>query len=232
MKILNRMIVLLKKVAFVFFLTGSIFFSGCQYFTGSNKLFRLLSSNRTGIHFNNEIEETHVMNIISYPDFYSGAGVAIGDIDNDGLPDIFFTGNQVPSKLYKNKGEMVFEDITAAANLNRKSRSWYTGTSMVDLNADGFLDIYICRSGMSAPEDRANLLYINNQDGTFTEKAKEYGLDNQGYGVNAYFFDYDKDGDIDVYVANQVAARLNSSAAKELRPVFDEFAGDKLYENI
>jgi len=226
------MIVLLKKVAFVFFLTGSILFSGCQYFTGSNKLFRLLSSNKTGIHFNNEIEETHVMNIISYPDFFSGGGVAIGDIDNDGLPDIFFTGNQVPSKLYKNKGEMVFEDITATSNLNRKSRSWYTGTSMVDLNADGFLDIYICRSGMSAAEDRANLLYINNQDGTFTEKAKEYGLDNQGYGVNAYFFDYDKDGDIDVYVANQVAARLNSSAAKELRPVFDEFAGDKLYENI
>ncbi|MCK5371037.1 MAG: VCBS repeat-containing protein, partial [Cyclobacteriaceae bacterium] len=209
-----------------------IVFSGCRNPFEKDKLFKLLKPDDTGIHFNNEVKESYEMNIISYPDFYSGGGVAIGDIDNDGLSDIFFTGNMVPSRLYKNKGNMVFEDITASAKLDRMDRGWYTGTSMVDLNADGYLDIYISKSGMEAPEDRANLLFINNQDGTFSERSKEYGLDNQGFGVNAVFFDYDKDGDLDVYVANQVSSRLNSSDAARLRNVFDDYAGDKLYENI
>jgi hypothetical protein len=103
---------------------------------------------------------------------------------------------------------------------------------MVDIDADGYLDIYVSKSGMEAPEDRANLLFINNHDGTFTERAKSFGLDNQGYGVNAAFFDYDKDGDIDVYIANQVSARLNSGDAERLREVEHPYAGDKLYENV
>lgn len=205
--------------------------SACNLRFDSEEQFRLLSSKDTGIDFNNALEESHIMNIITYPDFYSGGGVSIGDINNDGLPDVFFTGNQVSPKLYKNLGSLKFDDITIPSKLDKMPKGWYTGTSMVDLNADGWLDIYVCRSGMAAPEDRANLLYINNQDGTFKEMAKEYGLDNMGYGVNAYFFDYDRDGDIDVYVANQTSARLNSADAARLRNVSDPYSGDKLYEN-
>jgi hypothetical protein len=213
------------------FLVILVLLAGCNLQFNSDRQFRLLKSEDTGIDFNNALEESHIMNIITYPDFYSGGGVSIGDIDNDGLPDIFFTGNQVPPKLYKNLGDLKFEDITIPSKLDKMPKGWYTGSSMVDLNADGWLDIYVCRSGMAAPEDRANLLYINNQDGTFQDMAEEYGLNNQGYGVNAYFFDYDKDGDIDIYVANQTSARLNSSDAARLRNVSDPYSGDKLYEN-
>lgn len=208
------------------------FCASCEWFTGGGKNFRLLPSKHTGIDFINKLDETHEMNIISYPDFYSGGGVSIGDIDNDGLSDVFFTGNQTPARLYKNLGNLVFEDITASAKLDRMGRGWYTGTCMVDINTDGYLDVYVSKSGMEAPEDRANLLFINNQDGTFTERAKEIGLDNQGFGVNAVFFDYDKDGDLDAYVANQVSSRLNSGHAQKLRNVSDPYAGDKLYENV
>ncbi len=194
--------------------------------------FQLLDLQKTNVHFNNALEETHEMNIISYPDFYSGGGVSIGDIDNDGLPDIFFVGNQKPCVLYKNLGDFRFEDITQKAGLANMGRGWYTGTCMADVNADGFLDIYVSKSGMEAPEDRANLLFINNGDGTFTERAKEYGLDNQGFSVNAVFFDYDKDGDLDVYIASQVSSNLNSTQAERLRKVVDPYAGDKLYENL
>ncbi len=209
-----------------------VLLSSCNLSFDSGKQFRLLNSKDTGIDFNNALKESHIMNIITYPDFYSGGGVSIGDIDNDGLPDVFFTGNQVPPKLYKNLGDLKFSDITNSSDLGEMPKGWYTGSSMVDLNADGWLDIYVCRSGMAAPEDRANLLYINNRDGTFLEMAHEFGLDNQGFGVNAYFFDYDKDGDIDVYVANQTSARLNSADAARLRNVSDPYSGDKLYENI
>jgi len=208
-----------------------VFFS-CDENSREGTKFELLNSKQTGIDFNNALNETHEMNIISYPDFYSGGGVSIGDIDNDGLSDVFFTGNQVPARLYKNLGNLKFEDITESAQLDKMGRGWYTGTSMVDINADGYLDIYVSKSGMEAPEDRANLLYINNRDGTFSERGKEIGLAYQGYGVNAVFFDYDKDGDLDAYVANQVSSRLNSSHAAKLRNVFDPYAGDKFYENI
>ena len=206
--------------------------SGCRDSENSAMGFKLLDPQKTGVLFNNALTETHEMNIISYPDFYSGGGVSIGDIDNDGLADIFFVGNQQPCVLYKNLGEFRFEDITARAGLANMGRGWYTGTCMVDVNADGFLDIYISKSGMEAPEDRANLLFINNGDGTFTESAKAYGLDNQGFSVNAVFFDYDKDGDLDVYVASQVSSRLNSTQAEGLRKIVDPYAGDKLYENL
>ena len=232
MKKIKKKVTRIRAIQQGFYLILVIVFSGCQYLNKTDTLFKLLNPNKTGIYFNNKLEESHQMNIITYPDFYSGGGVSIGDIDNDGLADIFFVGNQVYSKLYKNKGNMVFEDITSTSKLDKMEEGWYTGTSMVDLNADGYLDIYICRSGMGLPKDRANLLYINNRDGTFTEKAEEYGLDNEGYGVNAYFFDYDRDGDLDVYVANQTTAKLNSSDAARLRNVSDPYSGDKLYENI
>ncbi len=229
----NAMVLRIKiiKIPLAILSLSIIFLSvGCDGF-GPEMHFRLLSSDKTGIHFNNALEESYIMNIVTYPDFYSGGGVSVGDIDNDGLPDVFFTGNQVPPKLYRNLGNMKFEDITTDAGLGRLPKGWYTGTSMADVNADGFLDIYVCRSGMEAPEDRANLLLINNGDGTFAERARDYGLANQGFGVNAYFLDYDKDGDLDVYVANQTSARLNSSQASKLRNISDPFSGDKLYEN-
>ena len=205
---------------------------GCQPGKENHKKFRLLDASETGIDFSNDLDETVAMNIITYPDFYSGGGVSIGDIDNDGLSDIFFVGNQQPCRLYRNNGNLKFEDITDQAGLDKMGRGWFTGTCMVDINADGYLDIYVSKSGMEVPEDRANLMFINNQDGTFTERAKEMGLDNQGYGVNAAFFDYDRDGDLDVYVANQTSSRLNSSDAARMRNIVDPYAGDKLYENI
>jgi hypothetical protein len=195
-------------------------------------IFSLLDSRQTGVSFNNELEETHQMNVLEYQDFYSGGGVSVGDIDNDGLSDLFFTGNQVPAKLYKNLGDMQFEDITEQANLHRMGRGWYTGTSMVDLNNDGFLDIYISKSGMEAPDDRANLLYVNNGNGTFAEKAGDFGIAHQGFAVNAAFFDYDRDGDLDMYLVNQGPVKLKSGNARKLRKERHPEAGDVLYENV
>ena len=198
----------------------------------SDALFSLLDSQKTGISFNNVLTETHEMNVIEYQDFYSGGGVSIGDMDNDGLPDVFFTGNQVPARLYKNKGGMVFEDITSQAGLDHMGRGWYTGTSMVDINSDGFLDIYISKSGLEAPDDRANLLFINDGKGSFSEQAKAYGLDHKGFAVNATFFDYDQDGDLDMYLVNQGPVKLTSGDAETLRATPHEAAGDVLYEQI
>jgi hypothetical protein len=198
------------KSLFVFLFISGLFWSCGILDNKSNSLFKLLDSQKTGITFNNALEETHEMNVIVYQDFYSGGGASIGDIDNDGLSDVFLTGNQVPAKLYKNKGEMVFEDITSKSGLDHMGRGWFTGTSMVDINNDGYLDIYISKSGMEAPDDRANLLYINSGNGTFTERAKKYGIDHQGFAVNASFFDYDRDGDLDMYLVNQGPIKLKS----------------------
>lgn len=194
--------------------------------------FKLLDPKKTGISFNNALEETHFSNVIVYADFYSGGGVSIGDIDNDGLSDIFFTGNQVPSKLYKNMGGMTFEDITEKANLDKMGRGWYTGTSMIDINNDSYLDIYMCKSGLDAPGDRANLLYINDGKGHFIERAEEFGIAHEGFGVNAAFFDYDHDGDVDMYLVNQGPIKLKRGNAAQLRLQNHDEAGDKLFENI
>ena len=205
----------------------------CDFNGGKGiKMYSLLESKKTGITFNNALKETHEMNVIEYQDFYSGGGVSIGDIDNDGLSDIFFTGNQVPARLYKNMGGMVFEDITARAGLDHMGRGWYTGTSMIDINSDGFLDIYISKSGMEAPDDRANLLFVNNGQGIFTEQAKDYGINHKGFAVNATFFDYDKDGDLDMYLVNQGPIKLTSGDAETLRATPHEEAGDVLYEQV
>src|SRR5437870_2255319 len=162
-------------------------------------LFRRLPPERTGITFANTITTSDSNNALTNAYIYNGAGVAIGDINNDGLPDIFFAGNQVSSRLYLNKGNMRFEDITKSAGV--ETDGWVTGVSMVDINHDGFLDIYVCRSGpeTSTGAERANLLFINNGDGTFTEAAAQYGIADTGFSQQAVFFDYDRDGDLDLF---------------------------------
>jgi len=171
---------------------------------GALKLFDLQSPASSKVDFVNQITENDQVNFYNFDAMYQGAGVCIGDINNDGLPDIYFAGNQVENKLYLNKGNMVFEDISAKAGVHDAS-GWTTGVSMADVNGDGFLDIYVCRFLYNEPERLRNLLYVNKGDGTFVEQAQQFGISDTGYSIQASFFDYDKDGDLDLYVANQPA---------------------------
>ena len=196
------------------------------------KLFTDVDNAATGIRFNNILEESNDFNVLNYTYFYNGGGVAIGDINNDGLQDILFTGNMVKNRLYINKGNFKFEDITEKSGIAEK-QGWCTGASMVDINNDGKLDIYICRSADGNPSKRKNLLFINNGDLTFTEKADEYGLADMGYSTQASFFDYDKDGDLDCFVVNHslqkytTGAQENSGLRSQKNPDF----ASKLYQN-
>ena len=148
----------------------------------------------TGINFINEVNATQEFNIFSYRNFYNGGGVAIGDINNDSLPDVLMTSNMGANKLYLNKGNFKFDDISAKAGIEEKGK-WNTGVVMVDINDDGWLDIYVCNAGIDKWKTQdGNKLFINNHDLTFTEKAKDYGLDEKGYTTHAAFFDYDLEG--------------------------------------
>jgi enediyne biosynthesis protein E4 len=165
--------------------------------------FELLKPAHTKIYFNNELRDTPEANIMLYSNFYGGGGVGIGDIDNDGLQDIFFAGNQVADRLYLNKGNMVFEDITEKAGIIDNG-GWSSGVLFGDINGDGFVDIYITRELYDEkPELRKNKLYINNGNLTFTECAEKYGLDDSERTRHATFIDYDKDGDLDIFLLNQ-----------------------------
>ena len=201
---------------------------------GDNKLFLSLPSSSTGIDFVNEIQETDALNILEYLYMYNGAGVTIGDINNDGRPDIYFASNQQSNKLYLNKGGMKFEDITVQAQVGGKvaPSSWTTGVTMVDINADGWLDIYVCKVHAFRDLEGGNELYVNNGDGSFTELAKKYGLDAYSYAQQSAFFDFDLDGDLDMYLLNQAVHTPNSYKRGELRETEqDSLAGDRLYEN-
>jgi hypothetical protein len=164
-----------------------------------NKQFTKLSSSFTKIYFKNKLYETNSRNYFTNPYMYLGAGVAAGDFNNDGLEDLFFLGNMVPNKLYINKGDLKFNDISESAGIEGDDR-WYSGVTLIDINNDGFLDIYCSVGGEDGPNN--NVLYINNKDNTFTEKAREFGIDDDAYSMHSTFFDYDKDGDLDLYVAN------------------------------
>ncbi len=167
----------------------------------SDHLFVKIPAEESGIAFVNEIENQKSFNIFKYRNFYNGGGVAIGDVNNDGLPDIFFTANMNKNHLYLNKGDFKFEDITDAAGVGG-NKPWSTGVVMVDINADGLLDIYVSNAGNLEGNNHDNDLYINNGDLTFTERAKEYNLAKSGFSTHASFFDYDKDGDLDAYLLN------------------------------
>jgi enediyne biosynthesis protein E4 len=164
-------------------------------------LFTKLPEETTGVSFVNEIEDQKNFNIFKYRNFYNGGGVAIGDINNDGLPDIFFTANMKKNRLYLNKGNMKFEDITDSAGVGGV-KPWDTGVVMADVNADGYLDIYVSNAGNMEGNNHDNDLYINNGDLTFTQRAEEYNLAKSGFSTHASFFDYDKDGDLDAYLLN------------------------------
>ncbi len=196
----------------------------------SDKLFQQLNERQTGITFANHLIENEEFNIIEYLYFYNGGGVAVGDINNDGLPDIYFTANQLFNKLYLNKGNLQFEDVTDEAGVAGKG-SWKTGVTMADVNGDGWLDIYVCQVGKYKMLSGRNELYINNQDGTFTERAAEYGLDFQGFSTQAAFFDYDRDGDLDMYLLNHSIHSTDNYGRAHLRQLTDELTGDRLYRN-
>lgn len=197
--------------------------------------FQLLDASLTGIDFNNNIEENDSINVFQYMNIYTGAGVAVGDINNDGLTDVYFSGNMVTGRLYINKGDFKFEDISEQAGLINKR--WGTGATMVDINQDGYLDIYVCVSGSGKESERANMLYINNGPSpsgqiTFTEKAAEYGLADTRQCMHAAFFDYDKDNDLDMYLLVNPAAyeyQVNSSLPRKLNG--ESISNDRLYRN-
>ncbi|RDC63631.1 hypothetical protein AHMF7616_02236 [Adhaeribacter pallidiroseus] len=148
--------------------------------------FTLLPAQQTGVGFVNKLTESETANVLAYEYFYNGGGAAVGDLNNDGLPDLFFTGNMVPDRLYINQGNLQFKDVTLKSGLNA-AKGWKTGVSLVDLNQDGWLDIYVCYSGNGQPENRRNKLYLNNKNLTFSEKAAEYGLDLNTHSTQAAF---------------------------------------------
>ncbi|MCK5137983.1 MAG: VCBS repeat-containing protein [Bacteroidales bacterium] len=196
----------------------------------SEALLELLRSDFTGIGFRNDLEESLTNNIYLFTNFYNGGGVAVGDINNDGLTDIYLSANINTGKLYLNKGGFKFEDITKGSGLDTIS-GWKTGVTMVDINQDGFLDIYLCRSGKTRPKLRSNLLFVNNGDLTFTEKGKEYGLNDWGISVQATFFDYDLDGDLDMYLLNNSTDPVRRIFKNFHDRDINRYIGDKLYNN-
>ena len=196
----------------------------------SSYLFETVSPESSGIEFANIVTEDAEHNIISYIYYYNGGGVATGDVNNDGLSDLFFVSNMGNNKLYLNKGDLKFEDISDKANISGNA-SWQTGVTLVDINNDGFLDIYICAVSEYLDFKGHNELYINNGDNTFTEKAKDYGLDFKGYSTQSYFFDYDKDGDLDAYLVNHAVHTSLSHGKAELRHKREPLTGDVLLKN-
>ena len=179
-------------------------------------LFTLLKAEETGINFVNKVKNEKNFNIFKYRNFYNGGGVAIGDINNDGLADIYLTGNMVANKLYLNKGNLKFEDISKTAGIEG-NKPWSTGVVMVDINQDGLLDIYVSNAGNLKGNNHDNDLYINNGDLTFTENAEEYNLAKTGFSTHASFFDYDKDGDLDAYILNNSNIPVSSLGYAEQR---------------
>lgn len=193
-------------------------------------LFKSVSPAESGINFGNVLKESPGLNIITYEYFYNGGGVGLADFNNDGLVDIYFSANMQPARLYLNKGNLQFEDITAKAGVGGK-RGWKTGVSIADVNGDGFLDIYLCYSGPLEEEQRRNELYINNGNLTFTESAVKMGVADAGYSTQAAFFDYDRDNDLDLFVLNHNTKNLRNFDAAFVKKMVDPEAGDRLYKN-
>ncbi|MHB1179910.1 MAG: VCBS repeat-containing protein, partial [Daejeonella sp.] len=223
----------------------AFFFGSCQSKKDedpsgdSNHLFTLLSSDSTHIDFNNLLTEGLNTNILMYEYFYNGGGVAVGDVNGDGLEDIYFTGNMTSNRLYLNKGKMRFEDITGLAGVSGRDGPWKTGVSMADVNGDGLLDIYVCYSGNLRPEKRENQLFINEGPDArgiphFSEQAKQYGLANPATSTHAVFFDYDKDDDLDMFLLNHNPKSLpvlDEASTADLMKKTDTMFAVRLFRN-
>lgn len=211
------------------------------YLQAQTQLFSLLPADSTGVQFVNEIMDSKHLNVVSYEYFYNGAGVSAGDVNNDGLCDLYFTSNVGDCKLYINQGNLKFKDVTAAAGVNGGG-GYKTGAVMADINNDGWLDIYVCKSVAANPKLRKNILYINNKNGTFTNRATEYGVDDEGFSMCAYFNDLDGDGDLDLLVLNHPynlnfakTIHLTYNKKGELEAVKDKptpYESDQYYENV
>src|SRR5216117_1861539 len=230
-----------------YLVAGACLIAGCSGADGSAKqvptsggpapdshLFTLLPSSYTGVRFENRLTDTRDLNVFTYRNYYNGGGVALGDLTGDGLPEIVLTSNQGGTRLYLNEGKVRFRDVTEAAGL--KSKGWTTGVTLADVNGDGRLDIYICHAGLGDSRLRANELYINqglNAAGvpTFIEQAAAYGVADTGYSTQAVFFDYDRDGDLDLFVINNSPRPVVSFELKNTRTVRDPLGGAKLYRN-
>ena len=220
----------MKKNIFLV-LTFFIIFISCIN-KKEDKLFSKLSNRESGIYFSNDLSYDDDFNIFTYRNYFNGGGVGVIDINNDNLLDIYLTSNLNSNKLYLNLGDMKFKDITDEAGVGG-TKSWSTGVSIADVNADGFLDIYVCNSGDIEGDNKQNELFINNGDQTFTEMAKEFGLDDMGFSTHAAFFDYDKDGDLDMYLLNNSYQAIGSfNLKKNERPKRDFVGGDKLFKNV
>ncbi|MCC5930276.1 MAG: VCBS repeat-containing protein [Cyclobacteriaceae bacterium] len=204
------------------------FFLSCNLPSDREKLFEAIPSRHSNVDFSNIINTNDTFNALNFDYIYNGGGVAVGDINNDGLPDLFFSGNMVSSKLYLNKGNFVFEDITESAGVS--THVWITGVSMVDINHDGFTDMYLCVASKDSTLSK-NLLFINNGDNTFTESAAQYGLDDAGYSTHAAFFDYDGDGDLDVYVLTNAYVSSNRNVVRQKKTDGESVSTDRLYRN-
>lgn len=239
------------KLPFSFYVLSLLVFTtiGCQDSSSEKNeeadtrdepaLFTLLTPEQTHVDFQNIITEGLNTNVLMYEYFYNGGGVAVGDLNGDKLDDLYFTANLSANKLYLNKGKMTFDDITEASGAGGRQGPWKTGVTMADVNGDGRLDIFVCHSGNLPPEKKTNELFINqgnNAQGipTFLEKAAEYGLDSPSSSTNAYFFDYDRDGDLDLFLLNHNIKSLpvlNESSSAQLEKIEDEISGSRLFKN-
>lgn len=220
-----------KRLKTYFLISLFIITFSCTKSSDIAPLFEKVNASESGIDFENRLEYDEQLNAYTYKNFYNGAGVSLGDINNDGLTDIYFSGNLVDNKLYLNKGNFQFEDITASAGVACEG-VWSSGVSMADVNGDGLLDIFVCKSGPLGGEKRYNQLFINNGDLTFTDKAEAYGVDEIGLSIHAAFFDYDRDGDLDFYLLNNSTRSVGGyDLRKGQRELRDPNGGNKLYRN-
>ena len=208
-----------------------VFVLGVLIISCDSKTFELKDNNLIGVNFSNNLKFNDDFNVYKYRNFYNGGGVALGDINNDDLLDIYLTSNQGENKLFLNLGDFKFKDITEFASVGGE-KAWSTGVTMVDINGDGYLDIYVCNSGDVEGDNKQNELFINNGDLTFKESALEYNLNDKGFSTHANFFDYDKDGDLDVYILNNSFQAIGSfDLRRNERPKRDVLGGDKLMQN-
>ncbi len=206
-----------------------LFDCGCK----EEKLFKIHQGSTVGIDFKNTITSTDSINALTFEYIYNGSGVGVGDFNNDGLEDLFFGGNQVSSKLFLNDGHLKFRDVTTAAGVTTKR--WITGVSVVDVNQDGWQDIFLAVAGKTTKEEMRDLLFINqgvkNGMPSFKESAAEYGLDDDGYGTMGAFFDYDKDGDLDLYLLTNALESFNRNNLRPKRINGEASSTDRLYRN-